>query len=331
MKLTNGSIAVAGAGRMGRGISLSFANQGYPVTLIDIKERTREEFLQLKEQVYNELRNQSEILVATNVIARESVETILSQVEVCSMKDHNLSWQNSDVLFEAVPEILEVKKSVFASICEILSENTIIASTTSSFSANDLVEYIQGKERFMNTHWLNPAYLMPLVEVSPSESTSSEYLQKMTSLLEGIGKVPVICAPSPGFIVPRIQALAMNEASRLVEEGVATVEDIDKASTVGFGLRFAILGLLEFIDWGGAETLYHASHYLKDSMGEERFAPPEIIENKMNTGEIGMKTGKGFYSFEGKNIDEYQVETLQKFVDLLKHLGYLTDVKKQYN
>lgn len=331
MKLTNGAIAVAGAGRMGRGISLSFAYQGYQVTLIDIKDREREEFLKLKEQVFTELRSQLEILVMTNVVARESVETILSQVEVCSIKDDPVAWQDAEVLFEAVPEILDVKKSVFSTICEIMSEKTIIASTTSSFSANDLVQYIQGKDRFMNTHWLNPAYLMPLVEVSPSESTSTESLQKMTRLLEGIGKVPVTCAPSPGFIVPRIQALAMNEAARLVEEGVASVEDIDKASRVGFGLRFAILGLLEFIDWGGAETLYHASHYLKDSMGEERFAPPEIIEEKMKSGEIGMKTGKGFYLFEGKKIDDYQVETLRKFVDLLKHLGLLADVKKQYN
>lgn len=331
MKLTKGSIAVAGAGRMGRGISLSFAYQGYSVTMIDIKDRKREEFLQLKEQVLQDLRNQLEILVVTNVVARGSVESILDKVEVCSIKDDHHSWKNAEVLFEAVPEIVEVKKSVFSSICTILSEKTIIASTTSSFSANDLVEYIHGKERFMNTHWLNPAYLMPLVEVSPSEFTSKSYLEKMKGLLEEIGKVPVICAPSPGFIVPRIQALAMNEASRLVEEGVATVEDIDKASTVGFGLRFAILGLLEFIDWGGAETLYHASHYLKDSMEDERFAPPEIIEDKMKKGEMGMKTGKGFYSFEGRNIDEYQIETLRKFVDLLKHLGFLTDDKKQYN
>jgi len=328
MRLTNGSIAVAGAGRMGRGISLSFAYQGYTVTVIDIKDRTKEEFLQLKEQVFHDVRNQIEILVATNVVERESVETILSRVKVCSIKDDNHFWQDADVLFEAVPEMLDVKKSVFASICEIVSEKTIIASTTSSFSANDLVQYVQGKERFMNTHWLNPAYLMPLVEVSPSESTGNEYVLKMKGLLEKIGKVPIQCAPSPGFIVPRIQALAMNEAARLVEEGVATVEDIDKASTVGFGLRFAILGLLEFIDWGGAETLYHASHYLKDSTGEARFAPPVIIEDKMKTGDIGMKTGQGFYSFEGRNIDEYQIETLRKFVDLLKHLGYLADGKK---
>lgn len=316
---------------MGRGISLSFAYQGYRVILMDIKDRKREEFLQLKEEALNEVKNQLEILVVTNVVARESIEIILSQIEFCSIEDRSGSWQQADVLFEAVPEILDVKKSVFTSICAQLSEKTIIASTTSSFSANDLVEFVQGKERFMNTHWLNPAYLMPLVEVSPAESTSPEYLQKMIGLLEGIGKVPVTCAPSPGFIVPRIQALAMNEAARLVEEGVASVADIDKASKVGFGLRFAILGLLEFIDWGGAETLHHASHYLKDSLGQDRFTPPEIIEAKMKRGEVGMKTGKGFYTFEGKNIDEYQVETLRKFVDLLKHLGFMTDVEKKYN
>ncbi|KAA9019529.1 3-hydroxybutyryl-CoA dehydrogenase [Niallia endozanthoxylica] len=331
MKPTNAQIAVVGAGRMGRGISLAFAYQGYRVILIDMKDRNREAFLQLKEDALAEIKNQLDILVMTDVVSQSSVDNILGSIDFCSIQDGIHKLQQTDVLFEAVPEILDVKKSIFELIGAHLPENTIIASTTSSFSANDLAQYIEGKERYMNTHWLNPAYLIPLVEVSPANETSPEVLQKMKTLLEGIGKVPVTCAPSPGFIVPRIQALAMNEAARLVEEGVATAEDIDKASTIGFGLRFAILGLLEFIDWGGAETLYHASHYLKDSFEEDRFGPPQIIEEKMKKGETGMRAGKGFYDFDGKNMDEYQVETLRKFIDLLKHLGLLTSPEKKHS
>ncbi len=103
----------------------------------------------------------------------------------------------------------------------------------------------------------------------------------MKALLESIGKVPVVCAARPGYIVPRIQALAMNEAARMVEEGVASAEDIDKAINYGFGFRFAVLGLLEFIDWGGGDILYYASRYLKGALGSERYRAPEIVERNM--------------------------------------------------
>ncbi|WP_221563138.1 3-hydroxybutyryl-CoA dehydrogenase [Alkalihalobacillus sp. TS-13] len=326
MKPSKGVIAIAGAGRMGRGIALTFAYQGYQVKLLDIKNRDTEEFQQLKTTVFHEIKNQLDVLVLGDVILRDSIPAILDRIEVSSIHtDNEASWKESEILFEAVPEALEIKEEVFKCICPHLSPTAMIASTTSSFSANELAEFVTTKARFMNTHWLNPAYLIPLVEVSPSNETSKESLQEMFSLLESIGKVPVECKPSPGFIVPRIQALAMNEASRLVEEGVASVEDIDKASKVGFGIRFAVLGLLEFIDWGGADTLFHASNYLQHSMEDDRFETPEIIKKKMADGEIGMKARKGFYSFDETTINDYQIQTLQKFIDLMKHLGLMED------
>ena len=105
---------------------------------------------------------------------------------------------------------------------------------------------------------------MPLVELSPGEHTDPAVTARLKALLEGVGKVPVVCAARPGYIVPRIQALAMNEAARMVEEGVASAEDIDKAIKYGFGFRFAVLGMLEFIDWGGGDILYYASRYLTE-------------------------------------------------------------------
>ena len=105
--------------------------------------------------------------------------------------------------------------------------------------------------------------------------------------------MPVVCAPRPGYIVPRIQALAMNEAARMVEEGVATAEDIDKAIKYGFGFRFAVLGMLEFIDWGGGDILYYASRYLTEALGSERYAAPEIVERNMREGRIGLSHPAG--------------------------------------
>ena len=133
----------------------------------------------------------------------------------------------------------------------------------------------------------------------------------MKALLEGIGKVPVVCAATPGFIVPRIQALAMNEAARMVEEGVASAEDIDKAIRYGFGFRFAVLGLLEFIDWGGGDILYYASRYL-DGRARQRPLPRAGRDRRRNMreGRIGLRTGAGFLDYSGLDVDAYREKRL---------------------
>ena len=143
----------------------------------------------------------------------------------------------------------------------------------------------------------------------------------MKALLEGIGKKPVVCAATPGFIVPRIQALAMNEAARMVEEGVASAEDIDKAIRYGFGFRYAVLGLLEFIDWGGGDILYYASRYLEGALGSDRYRAPEVISSNMHEGRIGMRTGAGFLDYSGLDIDAYREQRLAEMVELLRHFG----------
>ena len=148
---------------------------------------------------------------------------------------------------------------------------------------------------------------MPLVELSPSAETDPAVAARMKALLQATGKVPVICAARPGYIVPRIQALAMNEAARMVEEGVASAEDIDTAIKYGFGFRFAVLGMLEFIDWGGGDILYYASRYLTQALGNERYAAPEIVERNMREGRIGLTTRKGFLEYE--NLDRRKLSS----------------------
>ena len=162
---------------------------------------------------------------------------------------------------------------------------------------------------------------MPLVEVSPGKHTDPAVTERVKTLLENVGKVPVVCAARPGYIVPRIQALAMNEAARMVEEGVASAEDLDKAIKYGFGIRFAVLGMLEFIDWGGGDILYYASRYLTGALGSERFASPQIVERNMAEGRIGLKTGAGFMNYEGLDVEAYRRERLKAFVALLGHFG----------
>ena len=225
------------------------------------------------------------------------------------------------VIFEGVPEVPDLKREVLARISALAGPQPIIASTTSTILVDDLAAAVAHPQRFLNAHWLNPAFLVPLVELSPGARTDAAVTARLKTLLEDIGKVPVVCAARPGYIVPRIQALAMNEAARMVEEGVASPEDIDKAIKYGFGVRFATLGMLEFIDWGGGDILFHASRYLTGALGDDRYAAPEIVERNMAEGRIGLKTGKGFLDYESLDLDAYRRERLSAFVALLRHLG----------
>jgi 3-hydroxybutyryl-CoA dehydrogenase len=115
----------------------------------------------------------------------------------------------------------------------------------------------------------------------------------------------------------------MSEVARMVDEGVASAEEIDRATRVGFGLRFAILGLVEFIDWGGLDILYYANRYMTDALGSDRFASPPVVDRLMAEGKIGPKSGQGFYDYRNMDVAAYQRETLGKFVDLLSHMGLI--------
>lgn len=316
-------IAVVGAGRMGTGIAQVFAYAGYRVELVDAKDRGSEESRQVLDAARGQIAGNLAFLSSMGILDRETAERVLERVNCHGRENMPQALAVAGVVFEAVPEVLDLKRKTFADISTLAGSRALVASTTSSILVDTLASYVDGPERFMNTHWLNPAYLVPLVEVSPGKFTAPEALQKMLTLLESAGKVPVKCAASPGFIVPRIQALAMNEAARLAEEGVATPEDIDRASRIGFGLRFAVMGLLEFIDWGGGDILYYASNHLKEALQADRYTPPVIVARNMEEGNTGMKAGRGFYNFSEMDVPAYQRETIKKFVDLLRHLGLL--------
>ena len=240
---------------------------------------------------------------------------------LCALDASPAALAAADVIFEGVPETLPAKQEALALLSRLARPDAIIASTTSTIMADELQALVEPPQRFLNAHWLNPAYLVPLVEVSPGKETAPGTTSRLVGLLEEIGKVPVVCKASPGFIVPRLQALVMNEAARLVEEGVASPEDIDKATRFGFGFRFAVLGVLEFIDWGGGDILFHASRYLKDATGSDRFAAPRIVEDNMAAGRNGLRDRAGFLDYAGLDIDAYRRRRLTAFIALLKHVG----------
>jgi 3-hydroxybutyryl-CoA dehydrogenase len=312
-------IACLGAGRMGRGIAVAFAYAGHTVTMIDIKPRTPEQFAKLKDDALGEVKATLATMSKLGMLGDREAEIVIGRVEVVPANESSTTLAETGLVFEGVPEIVELKREVLRAASRAVGADVIIASTTSTILVDDLSGAVDNPKRFLNAHWLNPAYLIPLVEISPGAATDPNVVAELKALLEGTGKVPVVCAATPGFIVPRIQALAMNEAARMVDEGVASAEEIDKAIRYGFGFRYAVLGLLEFIDWGGGDILYYASRYLEGALGSDRYRAPEVIARNMEQGRIGLRTGAGFLDYTGMNVDAYREQRLGALVDMLRH------------
>ena len=313
------AIACLGAGRMGRGIAVAFAYAGHGVTMIDVKPRSAEQFAKLQSEALDEVRKTLASLTRFGLLNSAQAESVIARVSVVPSEFTAKALSQAGLVFEGVPEVVELKRDVLLAASQIVDSRVIIASTTSTILVDDLSGVIDHPERFLNVHWLNPAYLIPLVEISPGKKTDPAVTENIKALLEGIGKVPVVCAATPGFIVPRIQALAMNEAARMVDEGVASAADIDKAIRYGFGFRYAVLGLLEFIDWGGGDILYYASRYLEGALGSDRYRAPDVIARNMQEGRIGLRTGAGFLDYAGLDIDAYRDQRLAALVEMLRH------------
>jgi 3-hydroxybutyryl-CoA dehydrogenase len=315
------AIACLGAGRMGRGIAVAFAYAGHRVAIVDFKPRELEAFAVIADEALNEIQKTLISLSRFGLLAAADVDQVMARVRVMPEAGAAAALQDAAIIFEGVPEVLDLKREALARAARLAGASTIIASTTSTILVDDLSGAVENPARFLNAHWLNPAYLIPLVELSPGTATDPAITARVKALLEGIGKVPVVCAATPGYIVPRIQALAMNEAARMVEEGVASAADIDKAIKYGFGFRYATMGLLEFIDWGGGDILYYASRYLEGALHSDRYRAPEVISRNMEQGRIGMRTGAGFLDYAGKDIDAWREQRLAALVDMLKHFG----------
>jgi len=311
-------IVAVGAGRMGRGIAQVCAYAGYPVAVVDFKPRPAADAARLRDEGRAEIAANLDFLASLGVLTKTQAKAIVARIDFVPAAQAAAAIGAADVIFEGVPEVLDAKREALGRMSALARPDAIIASTTSSMLVDTLAGFVADPTRFLNAHWLNPAYLIPLVEVSPGTATRPEVVDRVMVLLERLGKVPVKCKASPGFIIPRIQCVAINEAVRMVEEGVATPEDIDRAVQVGFGLRYAAMGLLEFLDWGGVDILYYGGNYLKGALNAERFAPPALVPKLMAEGKKGMREGQGIYDFRGIDVAQFQRDKLAKFVGLLR-------------
>ncbi len=266
------NIVAVGAGRMGRGMAHVFAYAGYPVTLVDFKARAADDFARMAEDVRTEIAGNMAFLSSLGLMTEKQAANALALIDVVGLDDADAPIAAADYLLEGVPETLEAKEDALGRMSALAKPDATIASTTSTMLVTELQGFVKGQERFLNAHFLNPAYLIPLVEVSASPTTDEAVVTRLMALFEAVGKVPVRCGASPGYILPRLQSLLMAESTRMIEEGVATAEDIDKAIMNGFGPRYTTMGAIEFIDWGGVDIFYYAGNYLAKAL---EFAAPQ--------------------------------------------------------
>ncbi|RPH64073.1 MAG: 3-hydroxybutyryl-CoA dehydrogenase [Burkholderiales bacterium] len=316
-------IAALGAGRMGRGIATAFAYAGHAVSLVDIKPRNRDQAAALEREALAEIDAALAAMAQWGVFDDALRPAILRRVQFAARDAAPAALARADVVFEGVPEVIESKRDAFGFAAAHLRPDALLASTTSTFLVTQLAGFAPRPERFLNAHWLNPAHLIPLVELSAHPGTAPEASRALSGLLERIGKVPVMCAAAPGYIVPRLQSLIMNEAARMIEQGVATAEEIDRATRHGLGFRFANMGVVEFIDFGGNDILYYASRYLAQALGDPRYASPAIVDRHMREGRNGLRDGRGFYDFADVDVAAYRREALGRMLGMLEHLGLL--------
>jgi 3-hydroxybutyryl-CoA dehydrogenase len=309
------NIAVLGPGRIGRQIALAFALGGCRVRLVDLKPRASTDAPAVFADARREIARDLALMAEEQVIEREQVEGTLARIVDHVGLD---GLRGVGFVQEALPELIDLKRETFARLGAAVDDDAILACGSSTISPKHLVDFVKNAERFVAVHWLNPAHIIPLVEVVAGPGTAEATVERTLKLLERLGKTPVRCGDSPGFIGPRLQVLLMNEAVRLVEEGVATPEDVDKAFKAGMGFRYATIGIFEFIDWGGVDILHRASGFMAKALHDDRFRAARLVEDKVARNELGPKTGRGFFDYAGDKRDTFETAKVRALLRQLK-------------
>ena len=277
-------IFVLGAGTMGAGIVQAFAQKGYEVIVRDIKDEFVERGLT---GINKNLSN----LVSKGKMTEETKEDILSRIS--GTTDMNLA-ADCDLVVEAAIENMKIKKEIFAELDKICKPETILASNTSSLSITEIASATGRPEKVIGMHFFNPAPVMKLVEIIRGMATSQETFDAVKELSLAIGKEPVEVAEAPGFVVNRILIPMINEASFILQEGIASVEDIDTAMKVGANHPMGPLALGDLI---GLDVCLAIMDVLYNETGDNKYRASSTLRKYVRAGWLGRKTGRGFYNY----------------------------------
>lgn len=278
-------IAVLGAGQMGNGIAQVAACAGYEVVMIDIKQDYLDNGLAAIE-------NSLSRVVKKERMTQQDADKAISLISTSTEKT---SAADADLVVEAIPEIPELKFSTFGELDLICKTEAILASNTSSISINAIADATNRPDRVIGMHFMNPVPVMKLVEIINGQETSSEVTELVVEASERMGKVPLACNDSPGFISNRILCPMINEAILALEEGVAEPEAIDGIMKLGMNHPIGPLALADLI---GLDTVLHIMNVLHEGFeGNPKYAPSDLLKNMVSDGKLGRKSGEGFYNY----------------------------------
>ena len=278
-------IGVCGAGSMGSGIIQVCAMAGYEVQVLEVSE---EAWNRGKSLIDSSLKR----FLKKEKITQEQYDEVWKRINFSTEVE---PFKDVDFVIEAVFENFDVKKETYNKLETVLKDDVIIATNTSSICITELSSVTKRPDKFIGMHFFNPVPMMKLVEVIPALQTSEETLEITMQLAKKIGKEPVKCTDTPGFIVNRLLVPMFIEAARMVEEGVATPEDIDKAMKLGAGMP---MGPCELMDFTGVEITYHVGNIFYEYTKNPYFNPPHLLRKMVKAGYLGRKAGKGFYNYE---------------------------------
>lgn len=305
--ITPGKTAVVGAGTMGHGIAATFVMKGYCVSLYDIDESQ----LQKAEQQMTAIADR---FYAEGRLGQEAHQTFNDRISYHN--DLAAATESVDLVIEAVSEDIDLKKEIFSELDQ-LTDDAILASNTSGFSITEIASVVQNPYRVVGTHWFNPPYIVPLVEVVKGTATDDRLASELGDFLDSLGKTAVVIEKDiPGYIGNRIQMAMTYEAFSLLAEGVANAEDIDKVVKAGFGFRLPVLGIFEKADQSGIDVHHAVESYLMKEL--DRGTDPDPAASQLVEMEhYGVKTGRGVYDWT--NIDPDALKA-QRDEDLLRLL-----------
>ncbi|RDZ42110.1 3-hydroxyacyl-CoA dehydrogenase family protein [Haloferax sp. Atlit-10N] len=282
-------VSVLGAGTMGHGIAQVAAMAGHEVTMRDIEAAYVEDGL---DAIESNLRGG----VDRDKVTPDEMAATLDRLSGTTSLEAAVA--DADLVVEAVPEDMELKRETVAEVESLVDDDAVIASNTSSLSVTEILSALERPERGLGLHFFNPVHIMGLVEVVVAEQTSEATLAFATEFVEGIDKTAVEVGDSPGFASSRLGVALGVEAMRMVQEGVASPADIDTAMELGYNHP---MGPLELGDVVGLDVRLDILEYLREELGE-RFRPPQILKRKVRAGKLGKKTGEGFYVWEDGEI-----------------------------
>ena len=279
-----GRIGVLGAGQMGAGIAQVASCSGYPVTMVDIDEDALDRGM-------DSIRSSLQRIVSKGRMEQKESQDAM---ELITRSTNRSDFSECDLVVEAIPEILQLKLDVFSELDAICREDTILATNTSSISVDSIAKSTRRPDRVIGMHFMNPVPIMKLVEVINGPETLAEVTDAVISVAESMGKVALLCNDSPGFVSNRILCPMINEAILTLEEGVAEPEAIDGIMKLGMNHPIGPLALADLI---GLDTVLHIMRVLHEGLENDKYEPASLLVSMVERGELGRKTGKGFYDY----------------------------------